>query len=63
MERYWVAGGSFQSARSDFLTIDRRGRTWHGPALGFRCAADVESATTASTPSSADRPRFRGLFE
>ncbi len=63
MERYWVAGGSFQSARADFLTIDRRGRAWHGPTVGFRCAADVEAATTAASSSSAVRPRFRGLFE
>ena len=62
MERYWVAGGSFQSARSDFLTIDRRGRSWHGPAVGFRCAADVESARSESAGGSG-RPKFRGLFE
>ena len=24
MERFWVAGGSFRSARADFLTVDRR---------------------------------------
>jgi formylglycine-generating enzyme required for sulfatase activity len=63
MERYWVAGGSFQSARADFLTIDRRGRAWHDPTVGFRCAADADTAAAAPTPSSADRPRFRGLFE
>jgi formylglycine-generating enzyme required for sulfatase activity len=62
-ERYWVAGGSFQTARADFSVVDRRGRTWHGPAVGFRCAADVDSATAVPASAPAGRPRFRESFE
>src|SRR5262249_33945621 len=67
MERYWVAGGSYQSARADFFTIDRRSRSWHGPAVGFRCAADVEAASAdpaaSTTAGGKGRLKFRGLFE
>jgi len=62
-QRYWVAGGSFQSSRADFSCLDRRPRGWHGPAVGFRCATDVASATTMQTSTAAGQPRFRGLFE
>jgi hypothetical protein len=63
IERFWVAGGSFQSARADFSVVDRRGRTWRGPGVGFRCAADARSfaALHASAPSG--QPRFLGIYE
>jgi formylglycine-generating enzyme required for sulfatase activity len=63
MERFWVAGGSFRSARADFMTVDRRARTWHGDSVGFRCAADVEIATVAAESAEKGRPSFRGIFE
>jgi serine/threonine protein kinase/formylglycine-generating enzyme required for sulfatase activity len=63
MERFWVAGGSFRSARADFMTVDRRARTWHGDAVGFRCAADVEIATVAAESAEKGRPSFRGIYE
>jgi formylglycine-generating enzyme required for sulfatase activity len=63
MERFWVAGGSFRSARADFMTVDRRARTWHGDTVGFRCAADVRIATVAATSDVEGRPSFRGIFE
>jgi len=65
-QRFWIAGGSYRSARADFLTLDRRARGWHGPTTGFRCAADVEVATAAApTAASAipGKPHFRGDFE
>jgi hypothetical protein len=58
--RYWVAGGSFETARADFSVVDRRDRAWHGRSVGFRCAADTSAAV--DSPAGRDRPTFKAIF-
>jgi formylglycine-generating enzyme required for sulfatase activity len=53
---FWVAGGSFERVRFDFSIADRRGRDWHSPDIGFRCAM---SATTISLSQSDTNQRVR----
>lgn len=39
---FWVVGASFRHARAEFSIADERRRDWHGPDVGFRCAAALE---------------------
>ena len=48
-ERYWVAGGSYQSGRCDFSVVDARRRDWRGPTVGFRCAVSASDVVGALT--------------
>jgi formylglycine-generating enzyme required for sulfatase activity len=47
--RYFVVGGSYESAGFDFAVVDRRARDWQGPSVGFRCllpASELSQGTT-----------------
>jgi len=63
IERFWVAGGSFHTARADFSVVDRRGRAWRGGGVGFRCAADARSFAALHAPVPSGQPRFLGIQE
>jgi hypothetical protein len=41
-DTFWVVGASYRHARAEFSIADQRPREWHGPDVGFRCAASLD---------------------
>lgn len=57
--RYWVAGGSFASARRDFSTFDRRRVESSAPTVGFRCR--LAASDFLARLEDSDEPMFRSF--
>jgi serine/threonine protein kinase/formylglycine-generating enzyme required for sulfatase activity len=45
-DSFWVVGASYRHARAEFSIADQRRREWHGPDVGFRCAATLDEVVS-----------------